>query len=102
MRKCCGVRATALAGRSSLSPDIRHLDLDRDLAAVALHGHRHPLSHPDALELLDQVGQPAHRLAVDADDDVPRVFHARVYATEAGSLRARTRCGSPKYDALRT
>src|SRR3989442_1283915 len=81
MRKCCGVRATALAGRSSLSPDIRHLDLDRDLAAVALHGHRHPLSHPDGerMAVLTPITRPAESRS--GPPELPGLMAASVWIT---------------------
>ena len=37
-------------------PNIHHINFHGHLAPVPLHRQRHPLSHPDALELLDQVG----------------------------------------------
>src|SRR5262245_7308493 len=66
--------------------DVRDIDVDRGLAAVALHLERHRLSDPDPFELLGQVGEPTHRPAVHADDDVARLATLRVHAAQAGAL----------------
>src|SRR5258708_9432305 len=76
-RRVLAARHSVAGNRWSVDPDalclatdIRDLDVDRHVAAVALECQRHPLSHPDALELLGQVRQPANRLAVHADDHI--------------------------------
>src|SRR5262249_41691280 len=95
-------RATALERASSPPADIGHLDVDRHLAAVPLHRQRHPLSHSDALEFLDQIGQPAYRLAVHTNDDIPWLSRARVHAAQPRALGGRARGGSDNDDALRS
>src|SRR6185369_1180146 len=64
MRKATRRRAP----RSSPAADVHHVDLDRGLLAVPLHRQRHLLSDSDALELLGQVCEPAHRLAVHTEE----------------------------------
>src|SRR5215831_5001332 len=95
--------ATVAAGvaRSPPAPDVRHLDLDRDLAAVALHRQRHVFPHPDALELLDQVREPAYRLSVHPHDDVADLSAARVDTAQPGALGGGAWAGSHDDDALR-
>src|SRR4051812_44386965 len=81
----------AASAASSPAADVRHVDLDRGLLAVPLPRQRHLLSDPDALELLGEVGEPAYRLAVHADDYVARPAGVGVHAAQAGALGRRAR-----------
>ena len=82
------------------APDVHHINLHRHLAPIPLHRQRHPLSDPNALELLDQVRETPHRLAVHGDDDVAGLSGARVHAAQASALGGGAWGGSDNDDAL--
>ena len=79
-----------------LSPaaDIHHVDLDGAILPVAAHLQCHLLSHACALELVRQIRQPVHRLAVDPDDHIGQSPAARIRSLEARAIRGRARHGT--------
>src|SRR6202022_1904454 len=64
------VWAEACAGLRSM-PDVHDLNIDVSVLAVALDLQSHLFPHSDALKLIGQVWQSAHRLAFDRHDHVP-------------------------------
>src|SRR4051812_29572637 len=89
----CEKRPGVRTPRSSPAADVHHVDLDRGLLAVPLNRQRDLLSDADAFELLGQIGEPAHRLAVHADDHVARPAGVGVHAAQAGALGRGARNG---------
>src|SRR5262249_30711192 len=83
-----------------LAADIDDVDVERHVATLALDRELDLLADADALELPRQVGQPAHRLAVDADDDVANRPAARIDTAQPGAIGRRAGYGAHDDHAL--
>src|SRR5262249_56826394 len=98
-REIC-IASTRKTARSRFAADVDDVDIDRHVAALALDRELDLLADADALELLGQVGQPAHRLVVDADDDVAERSAVWVDAPQPRAIGRRARHGAHDHDAL--
>src|SRR5262245_6170917 len=88
------------AATLAAAPDVHHIDFDGYFAPIPLHRQRYSFSDPDALELLDQVGETPYRLVIDGDDDIAGFSGALVHAAQASALGGGARGGPHNDDAL--
>src|SRR5262249_60395909 len=74
------------AATLAAAPDVHHIDFDGHFAPIPLHRQRYSFSDPDALKLLDQVGETPYRLVIDGDDDIAGFSGALVHAAQASDF----------------